>query len=62
VSATCTGASTVKLLGTVPVTGWRVEVDSSGPEKVRVDFEMGDEESEIEIVCVDGFLQAAIDD
>lgn len=60
VTAACTSATTITLLGAVPVTGWNLEVESSGPEKVRVDFELGEQESEIEIVCVNGRLQADI--
>jgi len=62
VTVACTGANTITLLGTSPVGGWSVEVESSGPEKVRVDFESGEEESEIEVVCVNGQLQAHIED
>ncbi|MDH3606255.1 MAG: hypothetical protein OER12_04600 [Acidimicrobiia bacterium] len=62
VTVACTGANTITLLGTSPVGGWSVEVESSGPEKVRVDFESGEEESEIEVVCVNGQLQADISD
>ena len=60
VSAACTGSSTIKLLGAVPAAGWSLEVESSGPEKVRVEFEMSNEESEIEITCENGLLRADI--
>jgi hypothetical protein len=39
-----------------------LDVESSGPSKVRVDFESGEEESEIEIVCQDGQLEEDISD
>lgn len=64
VSVACTGSETIKLLSTSPAPGWRLELESSGPEKVRVDFESGEEEaeSEIEIVCQNGRLNEDISD
>ena len=60
VTAACTGLDTVKLLGAVPVAGWSLEVKSEGPVKVRVDFESGSQETEIEIQCSNGQLSAEI--
>lgn len=62
VTAACTGPDTIKLLGAVPVAGWSLEVESEGPEKVRVDFESGSEETEIKITCSTGQLSAEIEE
>lgn len=62
VTAICTGQTTIQLLGAVPLGGWSLDVESAGPDKVRVDFESGEQESEIEIVCRNGQLQAEISD
>jgi hypothetical protein len=62
VTAACTGPDTIKLLGAVPVAGWSLEVESEGPEKVRVDFESGSEETEITITCSNGQLSAEIEE
>ncbi|MGI9649342.1 MAG: hypothetical protein ACR2OI_12565 [Acidimicrobiia bacterium] len=62
VTAACTGLDTVKLLGAVPVAGWSLEVESEGPNKVRVDFEAGSQETEIEITCSNGQLSAEIEE
>jgi hypothetical protein len=56
VTAACTGPDAIALKGAVPVSGWSVEVESSGPEKVRVDFEKGEQESEIALRCDAGRL------
>lgn len=62
VSAACTGPDTIQLLGTVPASGWSLEVESSGPAQVRVDFESGEQESEVEVVCRNGQLLEDISD
>jgi len=64
VSAACTGPDTVQYLGGFPQPGWSMELEASGPDKVRVDFESGEEEeeSEIEIVCTSGQLHEDISD
>ena len=59
----CTGPNTIQYVSGFPQPGWTLELKSSGPEKVRVDFEAGEEqESEIEIVCTNGQLDEAISD
>ena len=62
VTAACTGPDTITLLGAVPVAGWSLDVESSGPAKVRVDFESGEREAEIEVVCRTGQLFADTSD
>ena len=52
----CTGR-TISLVRVQPATGWRAEVDDSGPDRVRVELEGLVEESgkvEIESVCRQG--------
>jgi hypothetical protein len=62
VTAACTGPDTITLLGAVPVAGWSLDVESSGPARVRVDFESGEHEAEIEVVCRNGQLLAETSD
>jgi hypothetical protein len=61
VSAACTGPNTIQYVSGFPRPGWTMELKASGPAKVRVDFESGEEqESEIEIVCTNGQLEEGI--
>lgn len=62
VSVACTGPETIKYLGAVPQSGWTVELESSGPEKVKVEFHSDENESEIEIRCHQGQLEEEISD
>jgi hypothetical protein len=62
VSVACTGPSAITLLSAVPLSGWDLDLESSGPSKVRVDFDSGEDESEIEIVCQNGQLEEDISD
>ncbi len=62
VSAACTGPDTIEFAGAIPLSGWKLEIDSRGPSKVRVDFEAGEDETEVEIVCVNGQLLTDISD
>jgi hypothetical protein len=54
VTASCS-ATTVALVQARPASGWRVEVDSSGPDLVRVELETADERTRVrvEAVCRD---------
>jgi hypothetical protein len=60
----CTGPDTITYLSAVPAPGWSLDLESTGPEKVKVEFSSGDEdeESEIVIVCRDGRLDEDISD
>jgi hypothetical protein len=62
VSVACTGLDTITYLSAVPAPGWSLDPESTGPEKVEVEFSSGDEESEIEIVCRNGRLDEDISD
>jgi hypothetical protein len=56
VSAACTGAETITLQGAVPASGWTVDVEESGPERVRVEFEQGEQEHKVTVRCGEGRL------
>ncbi len=62
VSVACTGPDTIKYLAAVPASGWTLHREDSGPVKVRVEFESGEQESEIEIVCINSQLIAEMSD
>jgi hypothetical protein len=42
------GAS-VSFGGAVPKTGWKVELEKSGPDEVKVKFEKNDDSAEVEV-------------
>ncbi|MET1059001.1 MAG: hypothetical protein ABWX84_05365 [Nocardioides sp.] len=52
VSAECRGAA-VRLTGAVPSSGYGVEVDDTGPDRLRVEFESGDGDrrTRVEATC-----------
>lgn len=54
--------SSVSFGGAVPKTGWKVELEKSGPEEVKVKFETNDDSSEIEVRArvEDGELRISI--
>ena len=54
-TASCSAAA-VALVRAQPASGWRVEVDSTGPDLVRVELETADERTRVrvEAVCRDG--------
>lgn len=58
VGAACRDAS-IGLLFATPEDGWLVEVKSSGPEHVEVEFRREGEESESRLVCVAGVPELA---
>jgi hypothetical protein len=62
VTVECRGAQ-IELLGAQPNTGWSVEVEDRGPDRVRVDFERtnGERRTRVEAVCVGGTPRFEID-
>ena len=52
VSAECRGAA-VRLTGATPTSGYGVEVDDTGPDRLRVEFESGDGDrrTRVEATC-----------
>ena len=53
VSAECRGTA-IRLTGATPSSGYAVEVDDSGPDRVRVEFETEESRTRVESVCVAG--------
>ena len=49
----CRGQA-VSLVGAQPASGWSIEVDKTGPEQLRVEFENGEGRVRVEARCVDG--------
>ncbi len=56
------GPGVVKLDGAGPNAGFSMEVDKSGPDEVRVEFESDDHESEIRVRWKDGGLREEIEE
>lgn len=52
-TASCSGTA-VSLVAATPTGGWGAEVEDSGPDRVRVDFEDDETRTRIEATCVDG--------
>ncbi len=52
----------VELQAATPAAGFSVEIDDSGPKRVRVEFEGDDDDIRIEIEWDDGELDVSIDD
>ena len=63
VAATCDG-SAIRGAGAHPNSGWTIEVDDNGPDRVRVEFESsdGDQDVRVEAFCVDGVPTFQVDD
>ncbi len=63
VTVTCSGDD-VSLSGAVPAAGYTTEVKESGPDEVKVEFDLidGEAESEIEVECNAGQATAEIDE
>ncbi len=61
VSAACTG-QTISLLSASPADGWRVKIESRGPDRVKVEFVSGERESSVSGTCVDGVPQQSTSD
>ena len=53
VSAECRGA-TIRLTGASPTSGFAVEVDDDGPDRVRVEFDSEESRTRVEAACVAG--------
>jgi hypothetical protein len=53
VGASCRGGA-IHLDTAIPVDGWGVQVDDSGPDKVVVEFSRGDTDSKAEAICKGG--------
>ncbi len=51
----------VSLVGAQAASGWSVEVDKTGPEELRVEFENDEARVRVEAGCVDGAPSFAID-
>lgn len=62
VTAACTDPDTIELLGAVPAPGYSVSIESSGASQVKVEFEQGETENEIELRCDDGRLETSLSD
>ncbi len=62
VAAQCTG-SVIRGAGAHPNSGWTIEVDDNGPDRVRVEFETsdGDQDVRVEAFCVDGVPTFQVD-
>jgi hypothetical protein len=56
VSASCTG-QTISLLSASPADGWRVKIESRGPDRVKVEFVSGERETSVSGTCVAGVPQ-----
>jgi hypothetical protein len=52
----------VELQAATPASGFSVEIDDSGPTRVRVEFENDDDDIRVEIRWRDGELDISIDD
>ncbi|HSM43551.1 MAG TPA: hypothetical protein VK969_00895 [Acidimicrobiia bacterium] len=52
----------VELQGATPAPGFGVEIDDDGPDRVRVEFESGDDDFRVEARWRDGTLVVEIDD
>lgn len=53
VSAACRGSS-IELTGATPSSGFTMEVDDVGPDRIRVEFENDESRTRVEAECVDG--------
>ncbi len=61
VVAECRG-SAIALVGAQPASGWSIEVDHTGPDGLRVEFEKGnDERVRVEASCVGGTPSFVVD-
>jgi hypothetical protein len=56
VSVACT-AETISLLSASPADGWRVRIESGGPDRVKLDFTSGEKETKVGGSCVAGVPQ-----
>jgi hypothetical protein len=61
VSAICTTAGAISLQGAIPVQGWRMEVNESGPKQLRIEFRKGSRKVEVVGVCRAGAAVLTLD-
>ena len=54
-------AGAIALGGAQPTSGWSMEIDHTGPDDLRVEFENGDVRVRVEATCVDGTPSFEID-
>lgn len=52
----------VELQAATPAAGFGVEIDDSGPSRVRVEFESEDSDIRVEAEWDDGGLEVSVDD
>jgi hypothetical protein len=52
----------VELQAATPASGFSVEIDDSGPTRVRVEFEADEDDIRVEVRWRDGELEISIDD
>jgi hypothetical protein len=60
VTVECQGPR-ISLQGAQPNAGWSIDVDDSGPDKVRVDFESGERRTRVMAECVGGTPRFDVD-
>ena len=60
VVAECRGGA-IALAAAQPNSGWSIEVDDTGPDDLRVEFENGDARVRVEASCVGGTPSFAVD-
>jgi len=56
VTLECTAADSIAFVGAVPNPGWTVHLDENKPERVKVEFERGADEVELEASCESGSI------
>ena len=61
VAVECTGSETVRMLYATPANGWRITVESRGPDDVEVEFVRGDSELRTRAGCDGGAVDADVE-
>ena len=61
VVAECRGGA-ISVVAAQPASGWSVELDKTGPEELRVEFESNEAKVRVEGRCVDGAPSFAVGD
>lgn len=56
VTVACTG-QTISLLSASPADGWRVTIETGGPDRVKLEFTSGEQETKVGGSCVAGVPQ-----
>lgn len=52
-SVACTG-QVISLISASPQDGWRVKIESSGPDRIKLEFKTGEREVKLTATCVGG--------